>query len=418
MITISSFVVAWYLYWIISIATKALLGVHDPEVYLGMSNKRWFHIRIRKLSLWVGPLLPIPGRLQYRKVSKGQITEEPTSLPFQLTQFARSRRLLATYSAPLGGFLLATLLSVLVLTIQSHRDISRATMDEHGIVPTVDGLFMGLWQGDRVVAGNGQPFDRWSHFLDWQAAAQPGDVLTIERNGERRELEVLQSMEETAHYSFAYLDVPLVTAFLYQFLFSEIPAGAQIIRWDTTEVQNMVVWQQLCEAPPPGEVQFMFQESQEGAPQEYMLDSDYSAGLYVRYDLKPQMYRNSLSEALGEGIKVPFRMLVGSLKSLQFLFSGGPTPSESIPGNKLLNLGPQRQTPWGMMVVNWLVIFCLLSILPLYSSATLGLIPLLRERLTGKVMTRQQFYRLNRVFLFITVGLVLSLFISDLSGLF
>jgi regulator of sigma E protease len=193
-----------------------LIVVHEVGHFLAA---RWRGLYIEKFGIWFGkPLwkktingvqyslgsLPFGGFVALPQLAPMDIIEGKADLDrAKLPPISALDKSIVAFAGPLFSFLLAVVFAVIIWTVGRPVGEAEATSTIGYIVPDSPAAKAGLQEGDKILEIEGQ---RVSHFagmandsITWRIVRSEGEQvpITIERNGERKTIEVTPAIRKT-----------------------------------------------------------------------------------------------------------------------------------------------------------------------------------------------------------------------------
>lgn len=182
-----------------------LIGLHE----LGhMLAAKAFGMRVEKFSIGFPPklfsfkmgeteyslgALPLGGFVKISGMIDESLDTEQMSSEPQPWEF-RAKPAWQRLIVMMGGIIVNVVLGVIIFVVLTYQNgdtyIPREAVLEHGIVALEYGEDIGLQTGDKIIDVNGHPYERFSEIQGADVLLGESSFYTVERNGERMQVQV------------------------------------------------------------------------------------------------------------------------------------------------------------------------------------------------------------------------------------
>jgi regulator of sigma E protease len=287
--------------------------------------------------------LPLGGYVKISGMIDESMDKEQMKLPPKPYEFRAKpawQRLLIMVGGVFFNFILALLLYVMVLFSWGETYLPNSSVT-YGIVTDSIGVEMGLRNGDRIVAVDGNPVDNFYSVMP-DVILNEREIITVDRNGERVDVKIDRAFLPYMIKGMGQIDarVPFgpfeVVGFTKESpaLDAGIQSGDRLVGVDGNEFEYYDQFQSYLEDKRGAEITANIVRNGEKinidltTTQEGMIGIERSMPDFL--ELKTVKY--TLLESVPAGIKKGYKTLQDYLKQFRIIFSKGSKAYESLGG--------------------------------------------------------------------------------------
>ncbi|GAB4287986.1 MAG: RIP metalloprotease RseP [Marinilabiliales bacterium] len=283
--------------------------------------------------------LPLGGYVKISGMIDESMDKEQLKKPPQPYEF-RSKPAWQRLIVMIGGVIMNLILGIVVLSFihfkYTQNFLPVNEVNKNGIYAYEYGRQMGFQTGDKIVAINGKPFERFSEVTSYGVLF--GDNITVERDGK----EIVIDIPDTLYRALKKMEFPFVSAENYPFHVDSLPEkslardagikpGDKFIALNGEEIKCIGQFRELLSKNKNKEIKLSVLRNNDTLYKTIQLDSTGLLGFYHNlpdYKMAPYTWGKSFKYGTSDAIE----MLIANVKGIGKIFSGKEKASESIAG--------------------------------------------------------------------------------------
>lgn len=383
-----------------------LVGVHEAGHFL---TAKFFGMRVEKFSIGFPPdifkfkkgetvfslgAIPLGGFVKISGMVDESLDMEKMKLPPQPWEF-RSKPAWQRLIVMMGGIIVNIIVGILIFIVLTFVNgetyLPMSEINKTGIITSPLAREMGLQDGDKLVAVNGKPIQRFSDHIN--ALLQSGSTFTIERNGEKIVLQVPDNMinKLSERKEDAFIDFPL--PFKVGEVLPNMPAakaglskGDYILAIDSMPTPYFHLLRSALKAKADKEVQLKVLREEDTLWLKSTVTKDGTLGFQSEPQLTLAESKFSLLESIGIGTGKAFSVITTQLAAFSKIFSGDLAPQHSV--GSFLSIAQAYGPQWGqrfwIMTASLSMMLAFMNFLPIPALDGGHVMFLSYEMITGK----------------------------------
>lgn len=407
-------------------------GIKVEKFYLFFDawGFKLFSFKIGDTEYGVG-WLPLGGYVKIAGMIDESMDVEQMKQPAQPWEF-RSKPAWQRLIVMLGGVTVNVILGVFIfwMLVFSYGESYIPNAEaKHGIVAYDLAKEIGLQSGDKVIAINGKPLERYSDLWSSEIILGSG-VLDVFRNNETIQIRVpsdfVEKISDKGRSNYID-DIPRTLAFVDSIL-PGMPAekaglkkGDQLLSLNDTSVMYMDLLRPTLQHNKSKEVQIAVLRGTDTLKLKTLVSKEGTIGFAPKMDFELKRVQYGFIEALPVGMKKAWATLTDNVKGLGKVVKGEVNPTKAIQG------------PIGIASIygatfDWMKFWTLTGILSMIL-AFMNILPipaldgghavfLLIEMVIGRPLSDKFMERAQMVGFFILIALMVFAFGNDLWKLF
>lgn len=331
-----------------------LVGLHE----LGhMLTAKWFGMRVEKYAIGFPPkvfgkkigeteymlgLIPLGGFVKIsgmvdESMDTEALKEEPK--PWEFRAKPAWQRLIVM----MGGIIVNVITGIVIfifLTYNYGESYLPAKEVKYGVVPNEIGKELGFKTGDKVVAVNGKPLEKFNDVYSLDVLLDRGGYYTVERNGENVNIPVpLDLMDKLAdkeeRVAFIQPRQPFVVGRVVAGSNADdagLQAGDYILTVNGQQVRFFDEIRQALADNAGKQVTMQVERGEQVLDLKTQVEEDGTIGFEQKPLLNFATREYSLGEAIPAGTEQAFGVITANLKGFGKIFRGEVSASKAVSG--------------------------------------------------------------------------------------
>jgi len=331
-----------------------LVGLHE----LGhMLTAKWFGMRVEKYAIGFPPkvfgkkigeteymlgLIPLGGFVKIsgmvdESMDTEALKEEPK--PWEFRAKPAWQRLIVM----MGGIIVNVITGIVIyicLTYNYGESYLPPQEVKYGVVPNEIGKEIGFQTGDKIVAVNGKPLEKFNDVYSLDALLDRGSYYTVERNGEEVNIPVpVDLMDKLADKEERMLFVQPRTPFMVDQVMAGsnaadagLQAGDYILTVNGEEARFFDEFKQLLVKNAGKAVTLQVERGEKVVDLKANVEADGTLGFIQKPLLNYATKEYSIGEAIPAGTEQAFGVITANLKGFGKIFRGEVSASKSVSG--------------------------------------------------------------------------------------
>lgn len=422
LLSILAFVLLNIVYLIGFFGLSIALNVTDTQYFLGY-NPGLIKFQIRNVKFNIGFYIPIVGLSPIYTLVNG---EKRMKYPWEFHQHSLTKRLMATY----GGVISLAIAGIAIFIAQAYFTtetiITKDEINKHGIYPSKLARIAGFLPGDQIVAVNGKDYREFSDLMTPEMLVAPEVNYTVMRKGEKIEVtieDIAQNLNTKEQQPFLSLRAPFEVLEIMPGSAAEragIKPGDKVTKVNEQPVIKFTEMTEAFLADDDGRVSLMVEKKTDDGFKAFTLDvtldDERKIGILPKELINYTVKKNSLGEALQNGLSLAYATVFTNTRSFARLISGNLAPKNTLSGPIRIRQRSQEYFWWtaGAFAL-W---YAFWNFLPLPKSAFWEVIPLAYEGLTKKKYPHTAFRWSTSVSWILLGASILWILIHDIIKLF
>ncbi|MBB6612269.1 RIP metalloprotease RseP [Pontibacter sp. Tf4] len=331
-----------------------LVGLHE----LGhMLTAKWFGMRVEKYAIGFPPkvfgkkigeteymlgLIPLGGFVKIsgmvdESMDTEALKEEPK--PWEFRAKPAWQRLIVM----MGGIIVNVITGIVIyicLTYSYGENYLPAEEVKYGVVPNEIGKEIGFKTGDKVVAVNGKPLEKFEDVYSMDALLNQNAFYTVERDGEKVNIPVpVDLMDKLADKEERMLFVQPRQPFVVDQVMAGSNAaeaglqpGDYILTVNGEEARFFDEFKQLLVKYAGKDVTLQVERGEKVIDLKAKVEPDGTIGFMQKPLLNYATREYSIGEAIPAGTEQAFGVITANLKGFGKIFRGEVSASKSVSG--------------------------------------------------------------------------------------
>ncbi|MGF1532156.1 MAG: RIP metalloprotease RseP [Bernardetiaceae bacterium] len=337
------------------LSLSILVALHELGHLLAA---KYFGMRVERYSIGFPPklfgfrwgeteyvfsLLPLGGYVKIsgmidESLDTGQLKSKPQEWEF------RGKPAWQRLIVMLGGIIFNVILGFLIFITLSYlngeRYYAMDQINQQGIYAGELGEEIGFQTGDKVLAVNDRPVEKFRDLQDPSVLLEAGSTYTVLRDGKELQLVV------TADFIRSFTEANGQKTFLaplLPFAVDRVRPGSpaesaglrpddRIIRVNDTPIDYFQALPPILQQYPDQMIRLTILRDGQTQEVEALVSPDATLGFYVRYLLEASKEDYTLGQAVVVGVQRAFMPIFLTIKSFEKMFSGEIDPLKSVSG--------------------------------------------------------------------------------------
>jgi len=331
-----------------------LVGLHE----LGhMLTAKWFGMRVEKYAIGFPPklfskkigeteymlgLIPLGGFVKIsgmvdESMDTEALKEEPK--PWEFRAKPAWQRLIVM----MGGIIVNVITGIVIYIFLTYNYGERylpAQEVKYGVVPNEIGKEIGFQTGDKIVAVNGKPLEKFNDVYSLDVLLDRGAYYTVERNGENVEIPVpLDLMDKLADKQERVLFIQPREPFVVDYVVAGsnaadagLKSGDYILTVNGEEARFFDEFKQLLAKNAGKEITMQVERDEKVLDLKAQVEPDGTIGFAQRPLLNYATRDYSFTEAIPAGTEQAFGVITANLKGFGKIFRGEVDASKAVSG--------------------------------------------------------------------------------------